>query len=275
MVEVPEYLLERSRQRRLELTGSAGESPAPADAPAPAQTAAASAPAVAAAPAALPEIPPAPPPPPPPKPKPWIQAALSRNKIPYWVMPVLLFLPIWAYIYVGTLEEPTRAVTGIIAEGQEVFQAKCAACHTASGGGSSSGPKLSDGEVLLTFPDDAENLGLAQHVHWVLQGTNGIGEGNPYGAPERERTAGWFANMPGHAGDLSAREILAVVLYERVTHGASELAATLAPITDDALNAGTLELPENFSEETSVEDTAAILAPLQPAGEQAAGEGES
>lgn len=275
MVEVPEYLLERSRQRRLELTGDAGESPAPADAPAPAQTAAASAPAVAAAPATLPEIPPAPPPPPPPPPKPWIQAALSRNKIPYWVMPVLLFLPIWAYIYVGTLEEPTRAVTGIIAEGQEVFQAKCAACHTASGGGSSSGPKLSDGEVLLTFPDDAENLGLAQHVHWVLQGTNGIGEGNPYGAPERERTGGWFANMPGHANDLSAREILAVVLYERVTHGASELAATLAPITDDALNAGTLELPENFSEETSVEDAAAILAPLQAAGEPAADEGES
>lgn len=271
MVEVPEYLLERSRQRRLELTGSAGDAPAGDAAPASAAPATASAPAApAAAPSSLPAIPPAPAPPPPPKPKPWVQAALSRSKIPYWVMPVLLFLPIWAYIYVGTLEEPTRAATGIIAEGEEVFQSKCAACHTASGGGSSSGPKLNEGEVLLTFPDDAENLGLAQHVHWVLQGTNGIGEGNPYGAPERGREAGWFANMPGHANDLSAREILAVVLYERVTHGASELAATLAPITDDALNEGTLELPENFSEETSVEDAAALLSPLL-----ASDEGES
>ncbi len=182
-------------------------------------------------------------------------------------MPVLLFLPIWAYIYVGTLEEPTRAATGIMAEGLEVFGAKCAACHTASGGGSSSGPKLDDGEVLLTFPDDPDNLGLAQQVHWVVQGTNGIGEGNPYGAAERGRLAGWFANMPGHADDLTAREVLAVVLYERAAHGASELAATLAPVAEEALNDEALVLPEHFTEETSVADVADLLAPLMPSGE--------
>lgn len=269
MVEVPEYLLERSRQRRLELTGTTGEkgaaapSPTSEGAPVAAAASAAAETGVAQKPATvLPAIPPAAPPPPPEPPKPWILAARGRNKIPYWVMPALLFLPIWAYIYVGTLEEPTRAATGLIAEGQEVFGAKCAACHTASGGGSSSGPKLNEGELLLTFPDDSENLGLAQHVHWVVQGTNGIGEGNPYGAAERGRTGGWFANMPPHADDLSAREILAVVFYERVMHGDSDLAETLAPIAYDALVDGTLTLPEGFSSETTVEDISLLLTRL-------------
>ena len=271
MTEVPEYLLERSRQRRLELTGEAGPS-----AGSPSEGAAPAAPAVAGAPAApapatspLPAIPPAAPPPPPPPPKPWVQAAMGRNKIPYWVMPVLLFLPIWVFMYVGTLEEPTRAATGILADGAEVYAAQCAVCHLASGGGSGTGPQLNDGEVVLTFPDDPENLGLAQHVAWVAIATDGTGEGNPYGSPERGREAGWFANMPGHWDELSGTEILAVVLYERVTHGESDVAATLAPLVDELLAAGTLELPEQFDENVTPTDVAGFLAPLLAAGDGA------
>lgn len=266
MTEVPEYLLERSRQRRLELTGEAGAAGgAPAEGAATATPAAASgaAPATAApAPSPLPAIPPAAPPPPPPPPKPWVQAALRRNKIPYWVMPVLLFLPIWVFMYIGTLEEPTRAATGIVADGGAVYAEQCAVCHVASGAGGGSGPRLNDGEVLQTFPDDAENLGLAQHITWVAIATDGTGEGNPYGSPERGRVGGWFANMPGHYDELTGEEILAVVLYERITHGGSDVAATLAPIVDELLATGTLELPEHFDENVTPEDVAGLLAPL-------------
>ena len=271
MTEVPEYLLERSRQRRVELTGEGGPgagAPAGGDAPAAVSPATAAAPA-ASAPSPLPAVPPAPPPPPPPPPKPWVQAALRRNKIPYWVMPVLLFLPIWVFMYIGTLEEPTRAATGILADGAEVYAQQCAVCHVASGAGGGSGPRLNDGEVLLTFPDDAENLGLAQHVTWVAIATDGTGEGNPYGSPERGRVAGWFANMPGHYDELTATEILAAVLYERITHGESDVAATLAPIVDQLLAAGTLELPEQFDENVTPDDVAGFLAPLLAADDGA------
>ena len=272
MTEVPEYLLERSRQRRLELTGEAGQAPGAPGGDAPAAPAAASGavPAPAApAPSPLPAIPPAAPPPPPPPPKPWVQAALGRQKIPYWVMPVLLFLPIWAFMYIGTLEDPTRAATGILADGAEVYASQCAVCHVSTGAGSGTGPKLNDGEVLLTFPDDAANLGLAQHVTWVALGTDGTGEGNPYGAAERGREAGWFANMPGHWDDLTAAEILAAVLHERVEYGESDVAATLAPILDEMLAAGTLVLPERFGENVTAEDVAGLLAPLLTAGDGA------
>ncbi|MCE2524536.1 MAG: cytochrome c [Acidimicrobiia bacterium] len=272
MTEVPEYLLERSRERRLELTGEAGPEPgAPGGGDAPAAPAAASSAPAAAAPSAspLPAVPPAAPPPPPPPPKPWVQAALARQKIPYWVMPVLLFLPIWAFMYIGTLEDPTRAATGILADGAEVYAAECAVCHTATGAGSGTGPKLNDGEVLLTFPDDAENLGLAQHVTWVAAGTDGTGEGNPYGAAERGRVAGWFANMPGHYDELTATEILAAVLHERTEHGESDVAATLAPIVDQLLADGTLVLPEQFDEGVTPADVAGLLAPLLTAGDGA------
>ena len=270
MTEVPEYLLERSRQRRVELTGEAGPAAGGAEPAAPAtSTAGAAAPAKATTPSPLPAVPPAEPPPPPPPPKPWVQAALGRQKIPYWVMPVLLFLPIWVFMYIGTLEEPTRAATGILADGAEVYAQECAVCHTASGAGGGSGPKLNGGEVVQTFPDDPENLGLAQHVTWVALGTDGTGEGNAYGSPERGRVAGWFADMPGHYDELSATEILAAVLYERITHGESDVAATLAPIVDELLASGTLELPEHFDENVTPDDVAGFLAPLLATGDGA------
>ena len=261
MTEVPDYLLERSRQRRMELTGDAGPSAGAEAAAAPAAAPATGVAAAQPAPSPLPAIPPAAPPPPPPPPKPWVQAALARNKIPYWVMPVLLFLPIWAFMYIGTLEDPTRAATGILADGAEVYAQQCAVCHVAGGGGAGSGPQLNGGEVLVTFPDDPEYLGLAQHIAWVARGTDGTGEGNPYGAAERGRVAGWFANMPGHHDELTATEILAVVLYERTEHGESDVAATLAPLMDEVLGAGTLVLPEQFDENVDPSDVADLLIP--------------
>lgn len=207
MTEVPDYLLQRSRERRAAL-GLAAEGDGPAvapaaspDAPVKAETAAA-----ATTPAAAP-VEKAPPPPPPKKP--WVVAAESRRKMPVWVVPVLLFLPIWAFIYVGTLEEPTRPARGALGTGGEIYAAACASCHGATGGGGV-GPQLSGGEVLLTFPT------VEDHIELTL---NGSGIGAPYGDPNRPGGVRvGTGGMPAH-GSLSLEELVGVVLYERVSHG--------------------------------------------------------
>lgn len=277
LTEVPEHLLQRSRDRRKAL-GLLGDEEAGGEA-APAAASSAQTPAAASAPSApsLPafDIEPAKEPPPEPT-RPWVDAAKRRKRIPYWVMPVLLFLPLWAFIYVGTLEEPEQGPTGLVGEGAEIFSANCAQCHGAGGAGQNTGPQLSEGEVLLTFPADPDGLGLAQQIEWVVKGTNDIGVGVPYGAPDRPgggHVGGWFsgAPMPGFADTLAAEEILAVVLYERVTHGLSESDETLAPILLEQIEAGEITLPENWSADVTVDEIQETLAPAFAV----AGEGES
>ncbi len=217
MVEVPEHLLQRSRDRRRDLGATIGDEPT-AEVP-PSETAAAPAVAQAQTPAAaagpsLPELPDLEPEPEPePEPvKPWVQAALARKKIPMWAVPVLIFLPFWAIIFAGTLESPPRD-SEIIALGREVYEGSggCAGCHGAEGGGGV-GPALSDGAVMATFND------WKDQVIWVVNGSPAE-LGTPYG----DNGAVSQGGMPPNGDKLSAREILAVVYYERVDlGGASE-----------------------------------------------------
>lgn len=223
MVEVPEHLLQRSAEARARLSGEAapsgGESAAPADS---ATTASPAVPAprpAAAAPAVPPvkvEVPPAP----------YVTAALRRKTIPYWVMPVLLFLPIWAIYYVGYLERPPADPEGLLFEGGEVYAEVCASCHGGTGSGGT-GRQLNGGEVLLTFPDTAGYDGLAGHIAWVANGSEQTErvEGPVYGDPNRPGTDGprqvgsFGAVMGNFAEVLSVEELAAVVYYERVAHG--------------------------------------------------------
>jgi mono/diheme cytochrome c family protein len=211
VTEVPEYLLARSRERRAAM-GGGGDAGDTGTEAAPATTT--EAPAVVPAPAAPAEVTPAEPPPPEPV-APYVEAALRRKKMPFWVIPVMLVLPIWAIYYVGTLERPPAAATGLLGEGAEVFASSCAGCH-GSGGGGGVGPQLNDGEVLLTFP------AVGDHISWVINGSPAV-NGTPYGDPARpggqRASAG---GMAGWAGTLTAEELVAVVHYERVTHGALE-----------------------------------------------------
>ena len=183
-------------------------------------------------------------------------------------MPVLLFLPLWAFLYVGTLESPTRGETGIIGEGEEVYAntAACASCHGGDGGGANSGPQLSAGELLLTFPDDPDGLGLAQQIEWIVKGTNGTGVGRPYGAPSRGdgegRVAGWFGEMPGFSGDLTAREVIAVSLYERAVHNDSAVARTVAALIEELSASGDVTLPESFPSDITAEEIRFLLTPV-------------
>lgn len=139
--------------------------------------------------------------------KPWVQAALTRKKIPVWAVPVLIFLPFWAIIFAGTLESPERD-TEIIALGREVYDGSggCAGCHGAEGGGGI-GPALVGGEVLNAFVD------WRDHVIWVVNGSPPAGQ--VYNDEGDVSTKG----MPANGDKLTAREILAVVYFERVELG--------------------------------------------------------
>ena len=212
MTEVPEHLLECSRQRRAALGLGGGET-APAAAAdtgttetAPATTAAA-APAAPAA-AAAPEVPAAPEPLPP-----YVEAAIRRKKVPVWALPVVAILPLWAFLYVGSLSEPEVEVEGQLALGATVYQ-QCAGCHGAGGGGGS-GRQLSGGEVLATFPT------IDGQLQFVAVGTAGF-QGKPYGNPDRpggQHIGGSYGNMPAFVGTLTDEELLAVVRHERETLG--------------------------------------------------------
>jgi mono/diheme cytochrome c family protein len=101
-----------------------------------------------------------------------------------------------------------------ISEGQALFMAACARCHTKGwsygdpqvmGGGGAFGPNLTNGVTLRQFPPLGG--GVAKHVEFVTvgsdfqkpYGTQGIGSGR----------------MPGFGQMLSARQIDEIVIYER------------------------------------------------------------
>jgi len=135
VTEVPEHLLRRSQERRAAM----GLGPEPGDAgAAPSSESAASsteiAPAASAAPAAPAGSAPLPVPAkeadaPPPPPAPYVQAAERRKRIPIWALPVLASLPVWAFLYVGTLDPKTSAASDPVTAGAAIYTESCAACH--------------------------------------------------------------------------------------------------------------------------------------------------
>ena len=245
MVDVPEYLLERSRQRRAELTGAAPDEDAAApDAPA-AAAAPVAASAAAPAPAALAPIPPAAPPPPPEPDPPYVQAAIERKRMPYWAMSVMAFLPLWAIFYVGMLEPPPSDELVLADNGATVYST-CASCHGADGSGSATGRQLNDGEVLLTFPAKPGFDGLAHHLSWVYNGTadtKRLGF-DYYGDPDRpdgQREVDSFASGMSGFSNLSLEDLVSVVYYERVVHGG--LDAEQAALEEEMLLALVADAP--------------------------------
>jgi mono/diheme cytochrome c family protein len=215
VTEVPEHLLKRSQDRRAALGlgggGDSGGSAAPAASDSTAVEAAASAaPAAAAAP--VPEIPKEPEPVPA-----YVEASLERKRIPIWAMPVLAFLPVWAVIYAQTLSQPPKTELSQLDKGAEVFS-QCAGCHGSSGGGGA-GRKLSEGEVLKTFPN------IAHQLEFIRLGSAGF-EGVEYGNPDREGGAHKGLSFSGSAmptfSKLTDAELLEVARHERETLSGEE-----------------------------------------------------
>ncbi|MFT5530316.1 MAG: mono/diheme cytochrome c family protein [Candidatus Poriferisodalaceae bacterium] len=219
MTEVPDFLLERSRDRRRALglladdggsdagasSGGGPSAPAVASGPSTAELVAAAKAAAKATPAAEPE----------PEPD-WVEAARTRHKIPMWVLPVLFCLPIWGFVYVKLTEPPPAGITAT-AEGATVYSANCASCHLGNGAGSDGGGNgrpLWEGEAVLTFPD-LENGDMET---WVSIGTDGTGPGTGYGDPNRaggQHISGEGGVMPAFGEKLSEHQVYAVARYIR------------------------------------------------------------
>lgn len=241
MTEVPEHLLQRSRDRRVALgllspeeAGSGVPQVAPTETANTPAVVGGAAPAAAKAPVPLPAT--APPPPPPPE-APWVTAAKDRKKVPAWAMPVLLFLPVWAFMYVGLLEEPTRE-EGVLYEGGKVYAEHCASCHGATGGGAV-GPAFTNGAVVAQF-----SLATDQ-VEWITKGTDGFlaEDRDSYGSngdvdPSQQ--------MPGFADKLTTEELFLVTYYERVELGGHEDGLAEAEAVYDAFEHDEIELDEEL-----------------------------
>lgn len=211
MTEIPEHLLKRSKERKAALSGESGDA-----AEAPAETskaiepaAAPAAPAVAAAP--LPDVPAEPFVPV--KTAPYVEQYKARKKMPFWIAPVLLALPVWAMFYVGTLERVPQGLTGLLGEGEELYiEAGCSGCHGAEGGGGI-GPALAGGEVHITFTS------IEDQMAWIARGSAIVGTGNNYASADSPRQRPVAGQMPGYglgaSTELDVEELLAVTLYER------------------------------------------------------------
>lgn len=250
MTEIPEHLLKRAAAARAAKGGEA-----PADAPADAPAAGGDAPAApaasaavekkAAAPAPLPtldETPTAPTPL-----SPVVAAAQRRKRVPFWAASVLAFLPLWAVIYVASVQPPPAGDTDPLVIGKEAYTANgCSGCHGADGGGGT-GAKLSDGEVLKTFADPLSM------VYWIHYGAadGGARPDGTYGDLTREggpHDVNMLGGvMPGFP-DMDPEEMAALIIYIR-----------------EGLAGGTIEDDPNFNSELFAEDPAALAALVEEA----------
>jgi mono/diheme cytochrome c family protein len=207
LTEIPEHLLKRSKAAKSGKSGDAGGDAAPAESGSTPVAAEAAAP----APAPAADLPNLDSPPPPPKPVPaYVQAALSRRRIPVWVLPVIVALPVWALSYAGTMQQPETEDI-LLVDGAAVY-GSCSGCHGGAGGGGVGYP-LSDGEVLQTFPDPIDQM-----AH-VARGSDAIA-GQEYGAARADgsrRVAGGRGRgpMPAQLSTLSQAELEAVIFHER------------------------------------------------------------
>ena len=214
VTEIPDHLLDRTRSRRqalgLPVTGDGGGGAASGTGvPAPAAAAGG-----AVSPANLPKGPVAPSGPskaavPALKaPAPFVEAARRRQRIPVWAMPVVAMLPLWAFLYAGTLEPPKSTNLTLLQAGAVVYSgaAACSACHGAGGAGGV-GPQLSAGTVIRTFPDPVDQ------VRWVILGSKGGAD--LYNAAGKQSKGG----MPAFGTEklLTLKQIVEVVLHERKT----------------------------------------------------------
>ncbi|HRW39763.1 MAG TPA: c-type cytochrome [Aquihabitans sp.] len=243
MTEIPEHLLKRAAAARAAKGG--GEAPAEAPATPAGGEAAPAAPAAAvekapAAPAPLPTLEDAPP-----KATPDIAvvaAAKRRKRVPFWAAPVLALLPLWAVIYVASVQPPPAGDTDPLVIGKEAYTANgCSGCHGADGGGGT-GAKLSGGEVLKTFADP-----LSQ-VYWIHYGAKdgGARPDGTYGDLTREGGPHNVSTLPGVMPgfpDMDPEEMAALVIYIR-----------------EGLSGGDPADDPNFNAELFAEDPEALAA---------------
>ncbi|MEL7158997.1 MAG: hypothetical protein AAFN30_20720 [Actinomycetota bacterium] len=207
MTEIPEHLLKRSKAAKSAKSGDGGDDDAPTASSGDAAPVAAAAAAPAIPTEALPNLDPEPEPP---APEPvYVTASKARTRIPVWALPMVVAIPVWAYSFAGTMQQPE--VEDVLFVEGEIFYAEsgCSGCHGANGGGGS-GYALSDGSVLETFPEPIDMM-----VH-VARGSAAI-IGEEYGGERSDgrRVAGSLGQMPAQEEALDLTKLEIVVWHER------------------------------------------------------------
>lgn len=267
MTEIPAHLLKRSAERKAALTGA--DPAADADAGSAVATATSTTPAVAAA--TTPIVAPEPEPEPPARVAPYVDAYKARKKMPFWIIPVLLTLPIWGAMYIGTLERVPQGLAGLLGEGEEIYvEAGCSGCHGAEGGGGI-GPQFANGEIHTTFTT------IEDQMAWILKGSAIVGAGNTYSSQDSTRPRAVTTGMPGFGVEgsrsLSVEELLSVTLYVRTQfhpdEEAAEIDLELAEQMDELIETGAIDsLGDVLAGEGLTADViATYLAPARSGGE--------
>lgn len=140
-----------------------------------------------------------------------VEAYNRRRRIPWWATSVLALLPVWAYIYVGTLSPPP-AGEGPSELGTQLYSANgCAGCH-GGGGAGGVGPGFTGGAIFETWPT------FQEHFQWVRLGSEGWAaeQGDTYGANDKPVSGG----MPAFPQEsLSDADLTYIVLHERELGG--------------------------------------------------------
>jgi mono/diheme cytochrome c family protein len=167
--------------------------------------------------------------------------ASPRSRYPAWLAAVLIIIPLLAVLYVVVVpNQPTCGSAGQLAidpatgnavgcdggeygvdavsnfsAGAAIYDAGCAVCHGATGGGGA-GPAMAGGAVLATFPEAA----CASQIEWIALGSADWPDAT-YGANDTPVAGG----MPGFEGQLTELEIAQVALFERVEFGGLDVEA--------------------------------------------------
>lgn len=252
MTEIPEHLLKRSKERKAAMSGETPAAEETSSAVAPVESAA-----PAVAPAPVPEVAPEPEPV---RVAPYVEAFEGRRKMPFWIIPVLLFLPVWGAMYFGTLERVPQGLTGLLGEGEEIYiESGCSGCHGAEGGGGI-GPAFSDGEINITFTS------IEDQMVWIAQGSAIVGTGIDYsspGDPAKPVAGGMPSFGLGASGALDVEQLLAVTLFERTQFEPDEEAGERDLVLSDTI----YEMIESGElEEILAEDDLSIHDVLDPDG---------
>ncbi len=159
---------------------------------------------------------------------------------PRWLAASFIIVPMIALLYAGLSPNgPDCGTSGQLAinpvtgeaqacggdaspffsRGQAIYNAQCASCHGAGGGGGV-GPAMAGGAVLQTFS------ACTDHVAWVTLGSSNWPDAT-YG-DNAKPVGGTGVLMQGYEGILSPEDIAAVSLYERVQFGGEDIVAAEA-----------------------------------------------
>ena len=173
---------------------------------------------------------------------------IRRQSLPRWLAAAFFVVPLVALFYAATFASGPKCgdggalaidpVTGVAENcdgsefgslggnplklGAALYTVEaaptCQSCHGADGGGGT-GPAFAGGAVVETFPS------CVDHILWVSLGTNRWRDevGDTYGA-QAKAVGGGGVMQSYEDGGLSAEEIAAVVLFERVAFGGLDAA---------------------------------------------------